>query len=415
MNKNYKHTMYASYVGYITQAIVNNLAPLLFLTFQKEFRISLEQISLLVTFNFGTQIVVDFLSARFVDKIGYRISIVGAHIFSAVGLIGLAVFPYIFPSPFAGLIFAIALYAIGGGIIEVLISPIVEALPNDAKSSAMSLLHSFYCWGHVSVVIISTIYFTIFGVAKWNYLAMFWAIVPLCNAIWFTKVPINTFGDQETKLPFKKIFKLKSFWLFFILMICSGAAEQAISQWASIFAEAGLDVSKTKGDLLGPCLFAILMGISRAFYGKFGEKINLKKFIELSSVLCVISYLITVFAPIPIISLIGCGLCGLSVGIMWPGVFSLSARHCPQGGTTMFALLALAGDVGCFVGPSLVGYVSGFVEKKNMMFKNWIHIDVITGLGLKIGLLSAIIFPITIMFCIYLLKRNLKQSLKSNC
>lgn len=407
MNKNYKHTMYASYVGYITQAIVNNLAPLLFLTFQKEFRISLEQISLLVTFNFGTQIVVDFLSAKFVDKIGYRISIVGAHICSALGLIGLGIFPYIFPNPLSGLVFAIFLYAIGGGIIEVLISPIVEALPNEAKASAMSLLHSFYCWGHVGVVIISTIYFKMVGIERWSYLTFLWAVIPFLNAIWFMKVPINTFGDEETKLSLKEIFKLQHFLLFLILMICSGAAEQAISQWASIFAEAGLQVSKTMGDLLGPCSFAILMGTSRAFYGKFGEKINLKKFISLSSLLCVLSYLITVFAPIPIISLVGCGLCGLSVGIMWPGVFSLAAKHCPEGGTSMFAFLALAGDVGCFAGPSLVGFVSSFAENKHMIF-----IGALLGSGLKVGLLCAIIFPIAIMICIYILKKggSLKRS-----
>lgn len=407
MNKNYKHTMYASYIGYITQAIVNNLAPLLFLTFQREFKISLEEISLLVTVNFSVQIIVDFLAAKYVDKIGYRISIVGAHIFSAVGLIGLGIFPYIFKNSFLGLVFAIVLYAIGGGIIEVLISPIVEALPSDAKASAMSLLHSFYCWGHVGVVIISTIYFTVFNIENWNYLTMFWAIIPIFNAIWFMKVPINTFGEEEEKLPLRKVLKLKNLWIFLILMVCSGAAEQAMSQWASTFAEAGIHVSKTVGDLLGPCLFATLMGTSRAFYGNFGEKINLKKFISLSSLLCVISYMIAVFSKVPIISLVGCGLCGLSVGIMWPGVFSLSAKHCPKGGTTMFAFLALAGDVGCFLGPSLVGMVSGFSKNNSEIFKNLISSNITEGIGLKIGLFCAIVFPIGIMICMYLLKHSM--------
>ncbi|AOR24099.1 MFS transporter [Clostridium taeniosporum] len=406
MKNNYKKTMYASYVGYITQAIVNNFVPLLFLTFQREFKISLDQISLLVTLNFGTQIFVDFLSARYVDKIGYRVSIVGAHIFSALGLIGLGVFPYIFSNPFIGLVISIILYAIGGGIIEVLISPIVEALPNDAKASAMSLLHSFYCWGHVFVVIISTIYFVIFGINKWNYLAIIWATIPFINAICFTRVPINIFGEEEIKLPMKSIFKLKYFCLFLLLMICSGAAEQAMSQWASVFAEAGLNVSKTIGDLFGPCLFATLMGVSRAFYGNFGEKINLEKFISFSSMLCVVSYFIAVFAPISIVSLIGCGLCGLSVGIMWPGVFSLSAKYCPQGGTSMFAFLALAGDVGCAVGPGLVGMVSSSVEKESSNIINFISNISTNNVGLKVGLLCAIVFPIIMLFSIGVLKHK---------
>lgn len=383
MEKKYKRTLYASYLGYVTQAIVNNLAPLLFVTFQREYEISVAQIGFLVTYNFAVQMLVDILAAKYVEKIGYKISIVAAHVFSVIGLTGLGIFPDMAGNAYAGLLAAITIYAIGGGLIEVLVSPIVQALPMDEKSSAMSLLHSFYCWGHVMVVILSTVYFNVAGVENWRILAGLWAIVPFINIFIYAGAPIKVLVEKGEALPIKKLFTMKLFWVFFLLMICSGAAEQAMSQWASYFAESGLKVSKTMGDLMGPCMFAILMGASRTFYGVKGEKIPLKKFITISSFLCAVSYLLAVFAPISVLSLLGCALCGLSVGIMWPGVFSLAAAYCPQGGTAMFAFFALAGDIGCSGGPSVVGAVSSAF-----------------GENLKAGLLVAIIFPVILMLVV---------------
>lgn len=388
MNKGYKRTLYASYIGYITQAIVNNLAPLLFVIFQKEFDLTVTQIGFLVTFNFGVQIIVDFLGAKYAEKIGYKNCIVAAHIFSAVGLVGLGVFPYLLGNAYVGLLLAITVYAIGGGIIEVLVSPIVEALPTEEKSSAMSLLHSFYCWGHASVVILTTVFFAIAGTENWKLLTVLWAIVPTVNIFLFASAPIRVLSEDGESLPMGQLFKMKIFWLFCILMVCSGAAEQAMSQWASYFAETGLQVSKSMGDLLGPCLFAVLMGISRLIYGVKGDKIPLKPFITYSSILCVASYLVAVFSPVPLLSLVGCAVCGLSVGIMWPGVFSLASEYCPQGGTAMFALLALAGDLGCGGGPSVVSIISDAV-----------------GSNLKAGLLAAIVFPVVLIVGIRFLKK----------
>lgn len=380
MERKYKRTLYASYFGYITQAIVNNLAPLLFVTFQKEYGISVAQIGFLVTFNFAVQMLVDILAARYVERIGYKKSIMAAHIFAAAGLIGMGYLPALTGNPYAGLLLAITIYAIGGGLIEVLVSPIVQALPMDEKSAAMSLLHAFYCWGHVLVVVLSTFYFRVVGIENWRILTVIWACVPLFNLFLYAGAPIKVLVEEGKALPARKLFGMKLFWYFFLLMICSGASEQAMSQWASYFAESGLQVSKTMGDLLGPCMFAILMGASRTFYGIKGDKIPLKKFISFSSVLCVLSYLLAVFAPVPVLSLVGCGICGLSVGIMWPGVFSLAAEYCPQGGTAMFALLALAGDIGCSGGPSVVGGISGAF-----------------GGDLKIGLMVAIVFPVILI------------------
>ena len=389
MKDKYQNTMYACFVGYIVQAIVNNFVPLLFLTFESSYGIPLSQITMLITFNFGIQLLVDLLSAKFVDKIGYRVSIVMAHIFAALGLAGLVVLPDLLPNAFAGLLIAVVIYAIGGGLIEVLISPIMESCPSENKEKAMSLLHSFYCWGHVGVVLLSTLFFWFFGIANWKILALLWVIIPVCNGILFCKVPIAPLIEEgETGMSLRELCKNRIFWILMLMMMCAGASEQAVSQWASTFAEQGLGVSKTIGDLAGPMSFAILMGSARAFYGKFGDRIDLDKFMQASSLLCIVSYLCISLSPSPLFSLIGCSLCGLSVGIMWPGTFSKASAALRNGGTAMFALLALAGDVGCSGGPTLVGCVTGLASD-----------------DLKKGILAGIIFPILLIVGIVSLKK----------
>ena len=375
---NYNHTMYACFIGYLVQAIVNNFVPLLFLTFQATYNIPLSKITMLVTINFGLQLLIDLLSVSFVDRIGYRASMLLAHICAAVGFLLLTILPEIFSDPFIGLLIAVTIYAIGGGLLEVLVSPVMEACPTDNKEKAMSLLHSFYCWGHVGVVLLSTLFFKLFGIENWKILAVLWAIIPIINTILFTKVPMASLIEEgETGLTIPQLFSKKIFWLFLLIMVCAGASEQSVSQWASTFAEKGLGVSKTIGDLAGPMAFAILMGTARAFYGKYGERINLDLFMIYSGILCVISYLCIALVPSPIFGLIGCALCGLSVGILWPGSFSKASASIRGGGTAMFALMALAGDLGCSSGPTLVGMVSSHF-----------------GDSLNVGILSAIIFPI---------------------
>ena len=388
MDKRYNKTVYASFVGYVVQAIINNFAPLLFLTFQDTYGISFNKISLLITINFCLQLFIDLISAKFIDKIGYRASIIIAHVTGAAGLIGLAFLPDIMPDPFIGLVMCIAVYAIGGGIIEVLISPIVESCPTENKEGAMSLLHSFYCWGHVAVVILSTLFFTLAGIENWRILACLWAIVPVINGIVFTKVPLAPVNaDGERGMSVRELLKSKLFWVMFVMMICSGASEQGISQWASAFAEKALNVSKTAGDLAGPLSFAVLMGLSRAVYAKFSEKIKVERFMLISSILCVISYLLASLSGSNVISFIGCALCGLSVGIMWPGTFSLGASDIKRGGTAMFAFFALAGDVGCSAGPTLVGFISDMSG------------------NMKTGILAGAVFPIVMITAICLKKK----------
>ena len=393
MKLTYKHTIYACFLGYIVQAIVNNFAPLLFLTFQRTYDIPLSQITMLVTINFGLQLLVDLLSVGFVDKIGYRASLIIAHVCTAAGFLGLTILPDLLPSPFAGLLVAVMIYAVGGGLLEVLISPVVEACPTDNKEKAMSLLHSFYCWGHVAVVLISTAFFTVIGTQHWKILALLWMIIPICNLVLFAMTPIAPLIEEGEKgMSVRQLFSNKIFWVLLIMMVCAGASEQAVSQWASTLAEKGLGISKTMGDLAGPMAFAILMGSSRAFYGKFGEKINLDRFMAGSSILCVIAYLMIALLPYPALNLVGCGLCGLSVGIMWPGTFSKASAAMPLGGTAMFALLALAGDLGCSGGPTFAGMVASAA-----------------GDNLQRGILCAVIFPALLLAMIFVLRKMRKE------
>lgn len=387
----YSHTITASYLGYITQAIVNNLTPLLLVTFSETFSLPLSKITLLITLNFLIQLAVDYLSAHFVDRVGYRKCIVAAHIFSALGLISMATLPFVLP-PFAGLLAASFLYALGGGLIEVLISPIVEACPTENKASVMSLLHSFYCWGTVAVVLLSTLYLSLAGRENWRLLPVLWAILPIANGVFFCLVPIAKLTEEGESMSVGELFGNKLFWLFIILMAASGASEQAMSQWASAFAEMGLGVSKTVGDLAGPCMFSVLMGLSRVFYAKKADKIDLLGFIIGSGVLSILAYITASLSPNPVVSLIGCALCGLSAGILWPGVFSIASVAFPKGGTAMFAILALAGDLGCSGGPTTVGFVTSLMDG-----------------NLKRGIITGSIFPLILVISALIYRRKCRK------
>ncbi len=391
--RKYRRTLLACYLGFITQAISANFTPLLFLTFYHTYGISYGRLALISTCFFFTQLVVDFICAKFVDRIGYRVSIVAAEVLSGLGLAGLAFLPDRLPSPFAGILICVVIYAVGSGLIEVLCSPIVEACPFENKEGMMSLLHSFYCWGSVGVILGSTLFFSLFGIEHWRVLACLWAIVPLYNIYNFATCPIEPLVEDGQGMTMGQLFRTRIFWLLIVLMVCAGSSELAMAQWASAFAESALHVSKTVGDLAGPCGFAVFMGISRVLYGKFGERIDLKKFMIASGVLCLCCYLLAGFAKLPILGLIGCTLCGFSVGIMWPGSISISSATLPAGGTAMFALLALAGDLGGAVGPAIVGNISQSA-----------------GNDLQAGVLAGIGFPIVLVVTVFALRRMKKTA-----
>ncbi len=386
---NYKHTIAASYIGYITQALVNNFSPLLFVTFHNEFNISLSKVGLIITVNFFIQLLIDILSSVALPLIGYRKAAVTAHLSAGTGFILLGTLPYLTKDPFTGILIATFFSAVGGGLCEVIISPIVEACPTDKKSAAMSLLHSFYCWGQLAVTVLSTAFFFKLGIGNWKSLSFIWSVIPFVNALYFMLVPIYEIEEPESGNPLGNLLRNKLFYILFLLMVCSGASELSMSQWASAFAEVGLKVNKSTGDLLGPAMFAVLMGVSRVFYAKFSEKLNLKRFLLFSSFLCVISYLTAAFSPNPLLSLVGCAVCGLSVGIMWPGVISIGACEIRNGGSAMFALLALGGDIGCTGGPTIVNAVSTHF-----------------GGNLSAGFAVAALFPLILIFGVFLLRKN---------
>lgn len=389
MRKNYKLTLLSCFGSYLVQSTVINFLPLLFIMFHDSFGIPLQQITLLVTVNFIVQLGADLIAAIFIDRVGYRVGAVGSQVFCAAGLILLTFLPELMPTPFVGILISVVVYSVGAGLIEALISPIVESTPSDNKETAMSLLHSFYCWGHVMVVLVSTLFFWLFGIENWRKMALIWAILPVAVAAAFCVVPLcPLIKEGEQRMSWKELATSKLFWIMVLMMICSGASEHAVSQWASAFAERGLGVSKAIGDLAGPMAFAATMGTCRVLHGTVGKKWNLRKFIIFSACLCLLSYMMITLVPNPVVNLIGCAVCGFAISIMWPGTLSIAGKMLPLGGTAMYAILALAGDIGCSTGPTLVGFVSGAF-----------------GDNLKFGIIAACIFPLVILLC--LMKGNL--------
>ncbi len=403
----YKHTRYASYIGYITQAIVNNLAPLLFIVFREYFNLNYEQLGRIVFLNFGVQLVTDIIVAKYADRIGYRVTIVFGHICATLGLMFLGILPNIANNSYIGISIAVILYAIGGGTIEVLVSPIVEALPGEKKASSMSLLHSFYCWGQVGVVLLTTILLWFLGNKYWFVIPIIWSLIPLVNSVLFSKVPIVPLVKDENKaMSFKELMTNKYFRVALILMACAGASELTMSQWSSIFVQEGLQISKVVGDILGPCLFAAFMGLTRVFYGFKGHVIDLRKTLIASSALCIVCYSIAVFARNPIFSLFACAFTGVSVGLMWPGTISLTSARLPYGGTIMFGALAVMGDLGASVGPWVAGFVADKIQVVSRPLEILLGENVpLAQARLKTGILSAIVFPI-LMFLVLILFNN---------
>ena len=391
MEKNYRRTLTACYLGFITQAITANFAPLLFLKFHGDYAISLGKIALIPTVFFLTQLLVDVFCAYFVDAIGYRRSVIVSELASGLGLIGLAFLPELLPDPFLGILLCAMIYAVGSGLIEVLVSPIVEACPFENKASVMSLLHSFYCWGSLGVILLSTLFFALVGIEHWKWLACLWALLPLLNIFNFAVCPIEHLTEEGKGMSVGGLFRVPVFWLAILLMVCAGASELAMAQWASAFAEAALGLSKTVGDLAGPCLFAVTMGICRVFYGKYGSKIDLGRFMIASGLLCLCCYLLAGLFSSALLSMLGCVLCGFSVGIMWPGTISLISPRLPAGGTALFALLAMAGDLGGAFGPGLVGAVTQRA-----------------GDNLQAGMLAGCLFPAVLVLTLFRLLRREK-------
>lgn len=408
----YKHTTYACYLGYVTQAIINNLAPLFFYIFHVSFNISFEQLGFLIIANFATQLITDIWAAKYADRIGYRKCMVAAHGLSFIGLLSLGILPRLLGNVYMGMVISVVVYAVGGGLLEVIVSPIIEALPNNNKAGSMSLLHSFYCWGQMLVVFISTFIIWTIGSGKWFIIPLVWSLIPLYNMFNFLNVPILPLVEDGKGIKLRELFFAPSFYLFILLMICAGASELTMSQWSSFFAEKGLGVPKLMGDLLGPGLFALYMALGRVIYGIWGSRIPLRKALIISSFLCILSYLVTVFSPSPLLSLISCSFTGITVSLMWPGSFSLSSAKFPKGGTLMFGILAICGDIGCSIGPWITGMISDYIVNNNAFFAlRFYQYPDIEQIALCIGLLAAAVFPLMMLIGLLLTRSKRKKEL----
>ena len=379
VKNNFKYTITASFLGYITQAIMLNFPPLLFVFFGTEFGISPIQITVLISSNFILELLVDVIASRYAENWGYRKLVICADAFGILGLVTMALVPAIFSgnSVFYGLMVSMMLCGIGGGLMEVLISPIVEACPTKNKAGFMSLLHSFYCWGQFAVVLLSTLFFRLAGIDKWPIIACLWTIVPLIGLILFTFAPINHLVEDGKGARLGGLLKNGTFWIFLVMMLCAGASELTMSQWASYFAESALGVEKWVGDLLGPCMFALTMALTRVFYAKVSERLKLDTAILISAIICVATYVLAIISNNPILSLIGCATCGVGCGVLWPATYSLASQRIPNGGVLMFGVLALLGDGGCLVGPTIAGSISSLFND-----------------DIRVGFLVALVFPI---------------------
>lgn len=360
MSTSYRSTKIACFIGFVVQAIINNFLPVLFIIFySKPYNLNYEQLGRLLFINFFVQLVVDALTPIIVKKIGYRGASVACHALAAAGLCMLGILPWAFPTHiYTCLVAAIVVYASGSGIIEVCISPIVEMLPGDKKGADMAFTHSFYCWGQMFTVLVSTLLIAVIGQSYWHIIPIIWAIIPLFNMFNFMRVPIVEVPEESASKTAKTLFKNRDFWVFVVVMICAGASEITMAEWASIFTQQALGVSKTVGDLLGPCAFAICMGSGRVIFGLLDGKFNPKKALIINNILCVACYVGVALCNINWLSLVVCALCGFTVSLSWPGTYSMAARHFTTGGTLMFSVLALSGDLGCSMGPWIMGIVA---------------------------------------------------------
>lgn len=387
LERKYIPTKLAGYVGFVVQAIVNNFLPILFIVFQDIYGLGYEKLGRLIVFNFAVQMFIDFITPKIIHKIGYRRAAFLCQFTACLGLCLMSLLPRIMPSPYTAMFIAIAVYATGSGLMEVILSPMIEMLPTGNKSGNMAVLHSFYCWGQTVVVPLTTLMVFAFGYENWSYIPLVWAIVPFINMLAFLRVPIVEPGREVKQSTLIELLKTPSFIIYMLMMFCGGASEIAMSQWASLFVEQALGVSKAIGDIVGPCLFALFMALGRVIYAKFSKKVSFTRLLIWLNILCFVCYVMVGISKIAALSLVFCALCGFSVSISWPGIYSAGARTFKTGGAVMFSAFAMCGDTGCALGPGLVGLVAEYTN-------------------LNMGFIAAAVFPFIMVICSIIILKN---------
>lgn len=392
LEKKYLPTKLAGYVGFIVQAIVNNFLPILFIVFQDVYGLGYEKLGRLIVINFATQMFIDFITPKIIHKLGYRRAAFLCQFTACVGLCLMAVLPRFMSNTYLAIIISIVFYATGSGLMEVILSPMIEMLPTGNKSGNMAVLHSFYCWGQTVVVPLTTLMVFIFGRENWTYIPLVWAVVPFVNMFTFLRVPIVEPDSEEKQSTFLELARTPKFVVYMVMMLCAGASEIAMSQWSSLFVEQALGVSKAIGDIVGPCLFALFMALGRVIYASLSKKVSFTRLLIWLNLLCFICYVMVALCHIAVLSLVFCALCGLSVSISWPGIYSAGARTFKTGGAVMFSAFAMCGDTGCALGPGLVGLVAEYTN-------------------LNVGFLVAAVFPLIMVICsIYILKNRVAKN-----
>lgn len=402
MKKEFRLTLMAARMGFFTQALVNNLAPVFFVLFRVLYGFSYLQVGILAALNFTLQLFADITSPNLISRFGYRKCAMTAQALCAVGLILMPGLCILTGGVYISFIIPVLIYSYGAGMIEVLASPIVEAIPDLPENTKMSMLHSFYSWGQMTCVALTTLALHFIGYERWFLIPVLWSAIPIFGIILFSRARLDMADMAEKESEKGGRLFCRSFVLMLIIMTCAGASEIAMSEWSSLFAEEALGVSKVAGDLFGPCMFALFMGMGRMCHAKFGERLNLSRLIKACSLLCVICYVGAALLRPAAASLIFCALTGLSVSLMWPGALSLAAAR-NNGGARMYGLLAAFGDIGCIIGPVVTSSVSEFADGNERIRA----IGAAYGLSadktaLRASLLAMALIPLVMLICLSL-------------
>ena len=393
MTQNYKITKYTCYLFYVLQGTLLNLTPLLFVPLMEQYGLSYMKLGALASVNFATQLIVDIVLSKLTDKHRYRISL---RLSASAAFIGYMIFawaPGRLGDPYTWLLIGTVVYSIGAGLMEITISPLIHALPDKAKGKSMAILHSFYAWGVVLTVIVSTSVLAIIGRDKWNFIVTGWLIVPVIGFILscIMPVPKPESGENERTAGSFRILIKPAFILFLAMIFFGSCAEAVMTQWSSAFLERAVGLDKLIGDIAGMSMFALMLGLCRMASAALDKKISLSTYMMLGTIGAVICYIIVSVSNVAAVSLIFCALTGFMVGMLWPGTLVLAADAFPKAGAWLFAYLAVAGDLGGVFGP----WITGAIADRS---------------GLNAGLGAAAIFPVIGLICMIIYKRRTRSA-----
>lgn len=405
--KSYQLTTISCFVGIFCQAVSSNITAILFIPLMTLYGLSYVHLGLLVGINFTTQVLVDIIASRLVDRYGFRVFVLPSDILAVIGLVLFGLTPVLFDNILTGLVFSTIIFSASCGLQEVMLSPIVNAIPHNDKGPAMALMHSFYAWGQVATIIITTLFLFFFGIENWQVIVFLWALVPLVNFFMFLAAPFPGVIHENQRMTMRDLI-LKPFYLVALLAIMGGAAtELVMNQWSSTFSEKVLELPKVTGDILGMCGFAVFLGLGRVLYGRYGSKINMNNVLVGSAAAAVVCYIAVAISPLPAISLAACAVCGLAASLLWPGTLVITAEKYPLAGAWIFAILAAAGDIGAASGPFAAGVITDLTRQMPSILQFAASLQLLPDqFAIRIAILLSAIFPLFTLACHWFLKQR---------